>query len=188
MIPFQIGGDVSGEKSKTSYNETTSIDDWLRKRQEGLLASAEGNLPQNYTPTSAAQIGAQMNPYQDQVINRLYANADQGRRGVSNFIGDRATAAGAFGGSRHGVAQGVALGEFDTGLNDQVAGLLYGGYQDAANRATDENRFGYGYGMERYGLLGDLLSRITPETTTSGSSKSSKFGWNLSGKVGTMGG
>lgn len=183
MALFELGGSLSGGSEKSKYNESTRIDDWLRKRQEAMLASAEGDLASRYSPTSAAQIAAQMNPFTQQVIDRLDASAGAGRRQALNEVADRAGAAGAFGGSRHGVAEGVALGEFDRNRADQTAGLVHEGFREAADRALDENRFGYAYPMQRYGVLGDLLARITPTTTTTGSKKTRTTDWSLSGKA-----
>lgn len=172
---------IGGSNSKTSATETSRIDDWLRKRQEAMLASAENQLPGAYAATTAGQVAAQMNPFTQQLLDRYQASADLGRRQALNQVADRAGAAGAFGGSRHGVAEGVALGEFDRNLGDQTAGLLHEGYREAAERALDENRFRYAYPMQRFNTLGDLLSRITPETMTTATSKTKGFNWDLSG-------
>src|SRR5690606_27342516 len=47
-----------------------------------------------------------------------------------------ATQAGAFGGSRHGVAEGVRLGELDRAQASQIAGLLHSGYQQALGQGV----------------------------------------------------
>lgn len=176
MFDFGFGS----KKEKTSSTSTTSIDDWLRRRQEANYAGAQ-NLAGAYSPTSAGQIAAQMNPFTRQVVDRMYATAGEGRRQALNQVADRASAAGAFGGSRHGVAEGVAVGEFDNALADRAAGLLHSGFQEAANRAIEENRYGYAYPLERQGVLNASLAGITPTTTTNSSStaKASEWGAKL---------
>lgn len=175
-MAFDFG--FNSNKQKSSGTQTTSIDSMLRGLQEQNYTGAQG-LPGSYTPVSGQQIQSQMNPYQQQVIDGLLANAGQGQRMALNLVGDRADAAHAFGGSRQGVAQGVALGQFNRDLNSQIGGLLYGGYQDAANRAQDENRYGYAYPLARQGLLNSTLAGITPNTTTNYSSKGKSSGWNF---------
>lgn len=175
-MAFSFG--FNSNKQKSSGTQTTSIDPLLRGLQEQNYTQAQ-SLPGSYTPVSGQQIQAQMNPYQETVINGLLANAGIGQRNALNLVGDRAAAAHAFGGSRQGVAQGVALGEFNRDLNNQIGGLLYGGYQDAANRALDENRFGFTYPLARQEMLNSTLAGITPTTTTKSSSKGRSSGWNV---------
>ena len=173
-----FGFGFNKNKQKGSSTMTTSIAPEDYQRQVSNYTGALG-LPSTYSPVSGDQIQAQMNPYQQQVINGLLTNAGQGQRMALNLVGDRASAAHAFGGDRQGVAQGVALGEFNRNLNDQIGGLLYGGYQDAANRALDENRYGYAYPLARQGLLNSTLAGITPTTTQSGTSRGTSSGYNL---------
>src|SRR3990167_5704547 len=63
---------------------------------------------------------------------------------TQNQINDAATRAGAFGGGRHGVATGVALGEAARNQNAQVAGLLSSGFEGAMGRAGSLAGLGYG--------------------------------------------
>lgn len=76
-----------------------------------------------------------MNPYQQQVIDQIMAQFGHANALTSRGIQDSATRQGAFGGSRHGVAEGVALSENARNANSQVAGLLYGGFDNAMTRA-----------------------------------------------------
>jgi len=85
-----------------------------------------------------------MNPYQQQVIDAANAQWDRSGQMAQRGVGDSATRAGAFGGSRHGVAAGVAAGENERNRNQQISGLLQSGFQDATQRAMA----GAGLGME----------------------------------------
>jgi hypothetical protein len=60
-----------------------------------------------------------------------------------NTVNDAATQAGAFGGSRHGVAEGVALGQLGQGHEQQMAGLTSQGYNDAMGRAGQLANLGF---------------------------------------------
>lgn len=76
-----------------------------------------------------------MNPYQQQVIDRMNEQFGVQNQMTTNMLNDQATRAGAFGGSRHGVAQGVALGENARNQGMQIAGLLNQGFEGAGERA-----------------------------------------------------
>lgn len=94
----------------------------------------------NYDPTmidggsflnlNAAQY---MNPYIANVEERALANQDRAFHQNLNTIGDAATQAHAFGGSRHGVAEGVAASENARQMGDLSAQLRQSGYDNATN-------------------------------------------------------
>jgi hypothetical protein len=77
-----------------------------------------------------------MDPYQDQVIGGLGQQYDRLRSQAQMQGADQAMQAGAFGGSRHGIAQGTRLGEIDRAQGQQVGGLLSQGFGDAYARAS----------------------------------------------------
>lgn len=115
-------------------------------------AMAGGNLGMGALsgdPNAAHQM---MNPYQQQVIGGINRQWDQNDQSTMNAVNDRATQAGAFGGSRQGVATGVALGQNNMNRNAQVGSLLYGGYNDTMNRANTLA----GYGMQGAGNNANL--------------------------------
>lgn len=82
----------------------------------------------------SGNVGAYMNPYIQNVENRAIANQNRAFADNINQIGDRATSAAAFGGSRHGIAEGVAAAENARNIGDLSAQLRAQGYQDAAGR------------------------------------------------------
>ena len=84
-----------------------------------------------------------MNPYQQQVIDRLNEQFGVQNQMTSNLVNDQATRAGAFGGSRHGIAQGTALAENARNQGLQVAGLLNSGFEGAQNRAAQVAGMGF---------------------------------------------
>ena len=83
------------------------------------------------------------NPFYDaakaQALDPIFARARQQALGA---VGDDATLAGAFGGSRHGVAEGEAL----AGIANQQTGLEYQGYLDSLQRAMGAANLGFGAG------------------------------------------
>lgn len=116
----------------------TGASDWYTnamKTGRGGLDALSGN------PDA---IAALMNPYQKNVIDAANAQFDYGDARAMKTVNDAATKAGAFGGSRHGVASGVALGETGRARGNTISGLLYGGYNDAMGRAGEMARMGFG--------------------------------------------
>jgi len=122
------------------------------------MASA-GNLGLGALSGDPNAIGQFMNPYQSNVLDQV-----QGRYGdlsalTSRGVNDRATLAGAFGGSRHGVAEGVAQGELAKGMGQQMAGLQYQGYNDAMGRAGQLANLGLGANSQ-LASMGDYARQI----------------------------
>lgn len=148
-----LGFGFSSSKSK-SY-----IDAADKARQVANYDSAQGLTP-NYTPTSAAQIQGFMNPYVDNVVDASMGDAERARQMAVNNTADAATAAGAFGGSRHGVAEALtnqgALQQF--GLLS--AQLRAQGFDQARDAAQQENQLQYMYPLQRQGLLNNTLAGI----------------------------
>lgn len=78
------------------------------------------------------------NPFEQSVIGGLQNDAFSQYQRMNNQLGAEATAAGAFGGSRHGVAQGTMATGVQDALNKQVAGLRMGGFQNAQQMALQD--------------------------------------------------
>lgn len=78
------------------------------------------------------------NPFEQQVIGGLQNDAFNQYQRMNNQLGAEATAAGAFGGSRHGIAQGTMATGVQDALNKQIAGLRLGGYQNAQQMAMGD--------------------------------------------------
>lgn len=84
-----------------------------------------------------------MNPYQKNVIDQMNQQFGQMNQQTMMGVNDAATRAGAFGGSRHGVATGTALAENARTQSGQVAGLLNSGFSDAMQRAAQSAAMGF---------------------------------------------
>jgi hypothetical protein len=169
----------AGKSSTTNKEQLDPVTrDWISRIDQATRGAA-GHMPDapsnelmganNYF-SGATQAGQQgldalggdsaaverlMNPYQDQVIDSLMGDWDRIAQKTQMDVGDRASAAGAFGGSRHGVASGVADAEVDMAARTQIADLRRGGYNDAMGRAGQLAGFGFqgaqaGMGMDAY--------------------------------------
>jgi len=161
---------MSVSKSKSGASKATS------RQQDEIFraAQAAGNAPipgavggaQNFfgAGTAAGQrgidalsgdAGAQqqfMNPFQTGVIDRMNEQFGVQNQMTQNSVNDAATQSGAFGGSRHGVASGVALGENARNQGMQMAGLLNQGFDNSMNRAAGVA----GLGMDAAGAGANL--------------------------------
>lgn len=134
--------------------------------QPGAMANAANAyqppaLSNAYDPGAMARAqGQYMNPYTNQVINRTTADMQrQGQMGLRD-LGSTAHGQGAFGGSRHGIAEGTLMGEVNKNVGDMSAGLRQQGFdtsmgyagQDIQNRMAGDvarqgqyfNRMGLG--------------------------------------------
>lgn len=93
-----------------------------------------------------------MNPFMSGVIDQVKGQYGDLNAMAQRGINDQATKAGAFGGSRHGVASGVASGEIAKGLGQQIAGLQQQGFNDAMGRAGQAAGLGLGAGQLGLGM------------------------------------
>ena len=116
-----------------------------------------------YTPGSflTGNIGAYMNPYLENVEQAALGNLDQAYKQTLNTIGDRAINAKAFGGSRQGVAEGVAASETARQMGDLSAQLRAQGFQQASGMMQsdmDRAMQGQGLNLQAAGMQGDLAN------------------------------
>ncbi len=114
---------------------------------------------------TAQSVGTQgyMNPFQSQVIDNSIGAMDRARQMTMNGVGAQATDAGAFGGSRHGVADSLTNQAFMQQSGDMAAGLNSQGYSQAMGYAgADADRMNAGGAqardqqMQAAGLMGNL--------------------------------
>jgi len=99
------------------------------------------------------------NPYQTAVVDRMMDNFGRMAAQTSNAVNDQATKAGSFGGTRHGVAEGIALGQLNTDRANQLAALEYQGFNDAQARALNAANLGLG-AAGALSQLGDYARQI----------------------------
>ena len=165
FLPFSLGGNVAHEStsSKNSSGVDPYTQQYIKNAQDAATAAANGgagpllNGAAQYGTTAqqAGNLGfgalsgdpnavsKLMNPYQQQVIDANNAQWARTNQQSLNAVDGRATAAGAFGGSRSGVAEGVALANNAATQQAQTAQLLQSGYRDAINQAGQIAGYGF---------------------------------------------
>ena len=118
----------------------------------GMDAMQRG-LGMQWNADSAQQY---MNPYQSQVMDQWNQQFGDMRQATMNDINNQATQSGAFGGSRHGVAEGQALGDLGKQQSLQQAQMLQSGFGDAYNQFSNERNAAMqgGQGMANLGFGG----------------------------------
>ena len=85
-------------------------------------------------------VGAFNNPYQQQVIDNTAQDIERQRQMAINNLGAQAQGAGAYGGSRQGVAEGVTNAEFGRMAANQLGNMRMQGYNTAmANAMADRS-------------------------------------------------
>ena len=96
-----------------------------------------------------------MNPYTSEVINRTGMDMARQAQMAQNTLGAEATQAGAFGGSRQGVAQGTMLGDYGRAFGDIAAQQRQQGFQSAVGSAQAQQGIqsglagqGFGFGQQ----------------------------------------
>ena len=80
-----------------------------------------------------------MNPYTQSVIDNTVSDMRRGIEHQAQGTADASRAAGAWGGSRHAVQEGVLRAEGERGIGNMAAQLRQAGFTDAANRIQADN-------------------------------------------------
>lgn len=81
-----------------------------------------------------------MNPYLPQQAQAITQQATQNlQNNILPGINSGAIAAGGFGGSRQGVAQGLAIGQTNQGITNSLAGLYGNAWESDQNRASQQS-------------------------------------------------
>jgi len=100
-------------------------------------------------------IGAFMNPYQQQVLGNTMNDIGTAQQTAMGQLGAQATAAHAFGGSRHGVAEGATNAAFAKQLADTSANMNMQGWNSALGAAQGQQSMqsqlagqGFGFGQQ----------------------------------------
>lgn len=130
--------------------------DALGQYQKMAAAGGNGLAALSGDPTAMAGF---MSPYMKNVMDAYNTQYGDAQKGVSTQINNEATQAGAFGGSRQGVAEGVAQAQLAKDHMGDVAGLLNNGYTNAQNVAGQVANLGFGATGQMAGL-GDYLRQI----------------------------
>ena len=127
--------------------------------QFNVNQAAAGGLQQAMQGTQQAMqgplnVGAYANPYTSAVIDRTQQDIERQRQMAMNTLGAQATAAGAFGGSRQGVAEGVMAGEYGRMAGDIAAQQRQQNYSQALQAAMADRTSRLG-AASQMGQLGE---------------------------------
>lgn len=130
--------------------------------QPAAPAAAAPGQPNVFTQAAGAyntalqgpNISQFMNPYTQEVMNRTAADINAAQQQAMNQLGQQASAAGAFGGSRHGIAEAQTNAGFTKQLADTSANLNMQGFNTALGAAQNQQQMmsnlaqqGFGFGQ-----------------------------------------
>jgi hypothetical protein len=93
-------------------------------------------------------VDSYMNPYTDAVINTGLSDLEKSRQGAVQQMGQRATAAKAFGGSRQGVAEALTNQQYGDQAGSMIANLRNQGYTQALNSAQQQQMANQSAGLQ----------------------------------------
>jgi len=162
-------------KASTSKSSSTTTNPYAIQ----AFQNAQASLPAAFSPVTGGQIDGFMNPYQSSVIDATTARNAQNQQMALNQIGDQAAKAGAFGGSRQGVAEALTRGQFDLDNQQTAAQLNSQNYSQALQAAMMQNQDINQYPLAVQGLLGNLARG----TQTNSTEKASSLGLDVGGAV-----
>ena len=138
------------------------------QRASGANAAAMGIYA---NPAATAQ--QMMNPYQQNVVNKTLRDVGGAAQIGLNTLGAQASQAGAFGGSRHGVAMAEAAKGYQQQALDAVGALNQQGYNQAMNNAfqsaaglqnVGQQAFGYGQSIQQQQMQQGALQQAAMQS------------------------
>ncbi|MEL0016504.1 MAG: hypothetical protein VW715_14880 [Rhodospirillales bacterium] len=141
-IPAPMPAPSITPASQSGFNVNTAAAQALQEAMGGTRGAMAGPL----------QVGAFMNPYQQAVIERTQQDIERQRQMAENRLAAQASAAGAFGGSRQGVAEGVLAGEYGRMGADIAAQQRQAGFSQAMQNAMADRAARLGAAQQLAGL------------------------------------
>jgi hypothetical protein len=177
-----------GGSTPTSSTATTSIDPDIKAaflRNLGEARETAAGLGQRqfapYAEYNLGMVNKYMNPYENQVVQNTLADIERARQGQISAEGARATAAGAFGGTRQAVTRSLVDEAALRNAGNLAAQLRQGGFAQAQNLGLAQQQMMQQYeqqkldaqrnlGLERLNVAQGALSlqpaRIGESTST----------------------
>lgn len=114
----------------------------------GALTQAAAGYSPQMIQADQGLVQQYYNPYEQQVIDTSLSDLEQARQKAVQQMGQQATAAKAFGGSRHGVAEALTSGEYGKQAGSMIANLRNQGYQQAMNLAQQQQLANQAAGLQ----------------------------------------
>ena len=129
----------------------TAAPNAFQQAAQGVTTGMAGTMAAGIGPN----IQAFANPYQDQVINRTQQDIERQRQMATNTLGAQASQAGAFGGSRQGVAESLTNEAFARQAADTFAQQRAQGFNTALGAAQTQQGIGLN-AAQQYANIGNL--------------------------------
>ena len=128
-----MGGKGGGQATAPSqgFNVNQAASGALQGAMRGTAAGM-GYQPQTIAQTD---LSAYTNPFETQVVDRALSDLERSRSMQQNQLGFQAGASGAYGGSRHGIAEAETNRAFADQAARTAAGLRQAGFQNAQQLA-----------------------------------------------------
>lgn len=126
-----FNGAIAGTRGAMQYQPMT-----VTSQNAGTTNVSAG--PVQVGQVRNSDIGAYMNPYTNNVINTTMQDMRRGNQMALNDVGAAASAAGAFGGSRHGIVEARTNNEFTNQVGQMSSQLRNSGYQNAQQLAGQD--------------------------------------------------
>jgi len=136
-----IAGNPNSTVTPTGAPQGPNVYDQSAGAYRGALDAAGKPLYSGSIATT--DLSQYTNPYETQVVNNTMNDLERTRQMQQNQMGASASAANAFGGSRHGIAEAETNLGFGRQAADTAAQLRLGGYNQALNSAAQDVKFGY---------------------------------------------
>lgn len=126
-------------------------------RQAGIGTFGAGQQALGTTLNNLGQFqSGMMNPYENQVIQNNIADMNNARMMTMNQTGDAAQRAGAFGGSRHGVADALTNQGFVQQVGNMASQARQQGWENNMGRSLQAAQMTPGVLQSMYGNVGQL--------------------------------
>jgi len=137
------------DSARDLYGQATGVYEALAQpqtHQDPAAAYANGQFaPQAYAEMVGSSLNEFINPYLDEVLNRALGRMGDTHQTQLTQIGDAASAAGAFGGSRHGLLEAKANEAYQQNVGDLTAQTSSDAFSQALSAALSSA--GQGGGM-----------------------------------------
>jgi hypothetical protein len=160
-IPLTLAGaglaaKALGGSTPTSSTTTSTIDPevkaaYLRNLEEARMVGA-GLGQRQFAPYADYNLGMvqkYMNPYENQVVQNTLADIERARQGQISAEGARATAAGAFGGTRQAVTRSLVDEAALRNAGNLAAQLRQGGFAQAQNLGLSQQQLMQQYEQQK---------------------------------------